>query len=194
MEDDRVSSLEGAVTAMEHKLNQILDTISRLTTVTVTPPSVVPDTLSNPEPKPWKARRPKPATPPEFDGDRKKGLTFLNSCQTYIRLCPEEFHDEQTKIIWAMSYMKSGRAAKWTARIFKWEELSENKGCSKFADWEDFQDEFKKEFTPAHADSLAINCLESTAYYQKSRSLDDYIDENMGMHSRQRHSVALRPL
>ena len=73
--------------------------------------------------------------------------------------------------------MKSGRAAKWTAHIFNWEELSENKGCSKFADWEDFRDEFKKEFTPAHADSLAINRLESTAYYQKSRSLDDYIDE-----------------
>ena len=73
--------------------------------------------------------------------------------------------------------MKSGRAAKWTARIFKWEELSENEGCSKFADWEDFRDEFKKEFTPAHTDSLAINRLKSTAYYQKSRSLDDYIDE-----------------
>ena len=73
--------------------------------------------------------------------------------------------------------MKSGRAAKWTAHIFKWEELSENEGCSKFADWEDFRDEFKKEFTPAHTDSLAINRLKSTAYYQKSRSLDDYIDE-----------------
>ena len=108
MEDDRVSSLKGAVTAMEHKLNQILDTISRLPTVTVTPPSVIPDMLSNPEPKPRKACQPKPATPPEFDGDCKKGLTFLNSCQTYIRLCPEEFDDEQTKIIWAMSYMKSG--------------------------------------------------------------------------------------
>ena len=44
-------------------------------------------------------------------------------------------------------------------------------------DWEDFQNKFKKEFTPTHADSLAINHLESMAYYQKSRSLDDYIDE-----------------
>jgi hypothetical protein len=76
-----------------------------------------------------------------------------------------------------MSYMKSGRAAKWTARIFRWEELPENYECYKFFDWEDFRDEFKKEFTPAHADSLAINRLESTAYYQKTRPLDDYIDE-----------------
>ena len=81
------------------------------------------------------------------------------------------------KIIWAMSYMKSGRVAKWTAHIFRWEELSENKGCLKFLDWEDFRNKFKKEFTPAHADSLAINRLDSTAYYQKGRSLEDYIDE-----------------
>ena len=73
--------------------------------------------------------------------------------------------------------MKSGRAAKWAARIFRWEELPENSGCPKFLDWEDFRDEFKKEFTPAHADSAAINRLESTAYYQKGRSLDDYVDE-----------------
>jgi hypothetical protein len=73
--------------------------------------------------------------------------------------------------------MKSGRAAKWTARIFRWEELPENIGCPRFLDWEDFRDEFKKEFTPAHADSLAVNRLESSAYYQKSRPLDDYIDE-----------------
>ena len=72
--------------------------------------------------------------------------------------------------------MKSGQAEKWTARIFRWKELSENEGCPKFLDWEDFWNKFKKKFTPAHADSLAINRLESTAYYQKGHSLDDYID------------------
>ena len=179
-EDERVSNLEGNFTAMEHKLNQILDTMARLTinqNTTDTPstlPPVVRDTPSIPE---HKTRRPKPATPAEFDGDRKRGLTFLHSCQTYIRLCLEEFRDEQTKIVWAMSYMKSGRAAKWAARIFRWEELPENSGYPKFADWDDFRSEFKKEFTPAHVDSLAINRLESAAYYQKNRSLDDYIDE-----------------
>ena len=34
-----------------------------------------------------------------------------------------------------------------------------------------------REFTPAHADSQAINHLESMAYFQKKRSLDDYLDE-----------------
>ena len=30
------------------------------------------------------------------------------SCQTYICLCPDSFPEEQTKITWALSYMKSG--------------------------------------------------------------------------------------
>jgi hypothetical protein len=177
MENERVSNLEDRVAGWESKLNQILDTVTRQNQNTVPTQPVIHETPFTPEPAHNKNRRPKPATPSEFDGDRKKGLTFLHSCQTYIRLCPEEFRDEQTKIVWAMSYMKSGRAAKWTARIFRWEELSENSGYPKFLDWNDFRDEFKKEFTPAHADSVAINRLESTAYYQKTRTLDDYIDE-----------------
>jgi len=60
----------------------------------------------------------KPALLSEFNGDRTKGMAFLNSCQVYICLCPNSFTDEQAKIIWAMSYMKAGRAAKWSARIF----------------------------------------------------------------------------
>jgi hypothetical protein len=76
-----------------------------------------------------------------------------------------------------MSYMKSGRAQKWTARIFRWEQQPEHSDQTKFLDWEDFVGTFRTEFTPAHSDALAINCLESTAYYQKGRSLDEYIDE-----------------
>lgn len=71
--------------------------------------------------------------------------------------------------------MKSGRAAKWAARIFKYEE--DNVGCTKFLDWEDYRSEFRKEFCPANSDAVAINKLESTAYFQKTRSVDDYLDE-----------------
>jgi len=113
----------------------------------------------------------------EFDGDRTKGMAFLNSCQVYICLCLNSFMDKQAKIVWAMSYMKAGRAAKWSAHVFRWEEQPENVGYHKFVDWEDFWDEFKREFCPVYADSVAINQLESTAYYQKSRSVDEYLDE-----------------
>ena len=71
--------------------------------------------------------------------------------------------------------MKSGRAAKWAARVFKWEE--ENGGYSKFLDWDEFQTEFRKDFCPAHSNASTINTLESMSYYQKARSVDDYLDE-----------------
>ena len=67
--------------------------------------------------------------------------------------------------------MKSGRVAKWAERIFLWEEKHE--GYPKFLNWE----EFRKDFCLAHSDVAAINKLESTSYYQKSRSVDDYLDE-----------------
>ena len=76
-----------------------------------------------------------------------------------------------------MSYMKAGWAAKWSTRLFWWEEQLENVGYHKFLNWEDFQDEFKREFCPVYADSAAINQLESTAYFQKSHSVDEYLDE-----------------
>jgi len=131
--------------------------------------------ISDPSPTTTSRRAPPPALPNEFDGDRSKGQAFLRSCQTYVLLCPESFSDDHTKIIWALSYMKSGRAAKWAARVFKWEE--ENAGAHKFLDWDDFKSEFRKEFCPANSDAAAINKLESTAYYQKARSVDDYLDE-----------------
>ena len=126
---------------------------------------------------PARSRPIKPAYPAEFDGDRTKGQEFLNSCQNYFRLCSEQFPDEQTKILWAMSYMKAGRAAKWTARIYRWEQLPENQENARFLDWADFRDEFRKEFTPAHSESSAISKLESTTYFQKGRPLDDYLDD-----------------
>jgi Retrotransposon gag protein/Zinc knuckle len=76
-----------------------------------------------------------------------------------------------------MSYMKTGRAQKWAARVYRWEQMEENMGESKFLDWQDFRDDFRKEFTPAHTDAVAINRLETSAYYQKNRTLDEYVDE-----------------
>ena len=158
---------------IDKQIDQLLTAIACLSQLTQPP---VPANT----PKPHSVSpsvRARPATPLEFDGDCKKGMGFLNSCQTYIRLCPSEFLDEQTKIVWAMSYMKFSRAQKWTAQVFRWEQQLENSDQTKFLDWEDFSTIFKTEFTPAHSDALAINCLELTAYYQKSRPLDQYIDE-----------------
>jgi hypothetical protein len=187
MDDDRLTNVERGIaelqTETQAKFDQILISIAHLSksilkNPTEDPPPTIPQVpLSLTADSHPRQRTARPAAPPDFDGDRSKGRAFLNSCQTYIRLCPKEFLDEQTKIVWAMSYMKSGRAQKWTERIFRWEQQPENAGSARYIDWEDFRNEFQKEFTPAHADALAVNRLETAAYYQKSRSLDEYIDE-----------------
>ena len=102
------------------------------------------------------------ALPNKFDGDCSKGQAFLCSCQTYILPCLESFSNNQMKIVWALPYMKLGRAGKWAAHIFKWEE--ENEGYTKFLDWDDFKSKFCKEFYPANSNSTTINKLESTTY------------------------------
>jgi hypothetical protein len=178
MDTDRLAILEQAVADMKDREADIDRKFEILLAAIQQPNPGIPVKSDTSTPLPiTKSRSVRPATPPEFDGDRSKGMGFLNSCQTYIRLCPKEFADEQTKIVWAMSYMKTGRAQKWTARIFRWESLPENTDQTRFLDWDDFCTEFKTEFTPAHSDALAINRLESTDYYQKGRPLDDYVDE-----------------
>ena len=115
----------------------------------------------------------KPSTPSEFDGDRTKGKAFLTSCRTYIRLCPEAFDNETRQIIWAMSYMKAGRAGRWAAREF---ELESETGKLRFREWADFEDEFRKDFTPLNEEVEAVNILETSAYHQGRKSVDDYLD------------------
>ena len=66
----------------------------------------------------------KPSAPSEFNGDRSAGKAFLTSCRTYICLSPESFEGDLTKVVWAMSYMKSGRAGRWATHEFEHEAKS----------------------------------------------------------------------
>jgi hypothetical protein len=119
----------------------------------------------------------KPSPPPNFDGDRHKGRGFLNTCQAYFRLRPDNFPDEQTKIQWAMTYMNQGRAQKWANRVYHWEVIPANAGSSHFVDWDDFCSRFRVEFFPLHSDAVVTNKLEGTTYFQGCRSVDDYLDD-----------------
>ena len=119
----------------------------------------------------------KPSPPPNFDGDRQKGKGFINACQAYFRLRPDQFPDEQTKIQWAMTYMNQGRAQKWVNRVYHWEATPANIGSSHFVDWDDFRSRFRTEFFPLHSDAAATNKLEGTTYFQGKRTVDDYLDD-----------------
>jgi hypothetical protein len=67
-------------------------------------------------------------------------------------------------------------ARRWAAREFEYEAKSKPKNL-RFLDWVDFEREFRKDFTPLDEEATAINVLETTAYFQGRRSVDDYLDQ-----------------
>jgi len=73
-----------------------------------------------------------------------------------------------------MSYMKSGRANRWATCEFEQEAKT---GRLRFLHWLDFEDELRKDFMLLDAEAAAINVLETTAYFQGKRSVDDYLDQ-----------------
>jgi len=117
--------------------------------------------------------RPKLSFPPDFGGEHHNGRVFLNSCSLYIHLAPEQFHDEQEKILWALTFFKSGRAAKWSKNVFRQEV---DTGVFPIQTWRDFEQQFRVHFFSVNAEADAINALEGISYHQGGRTVDDYLD------------------
>jgi len=111
--------------------------------------------------------------PPNFNRERHNGRAFLNSCSLYIRLAPEQFQDEQERILWALTFFKGGRAAKWSENVFRQEA---DTGIFPIQTWGEFEQQFQLHFFPANAEADAINALEGTSYHQGNRTVDDYLD------------------
>jgi len=79
------------------------------------------------------------SAPLDFSRERHNGHAFLNSCSFYIRLVPEQFYDEQEKILWALMFFKDGRAAKWSENIFC---QKADTGVFPISTWGDFEQQF----------------------------------------------------
>jgi len=117
--------------------------------------------------------RPKLSCSLDFNGERHNVRTFLNSCSLYIRLAPEQFHDEQERILWALTFFKGGHAAKWSENVFCQEA---DTGVFPIQTWGDFEQQFWLHFFPINAEVDAINALEGTSYHQGNWMVDDYLD------------------
>jgi len=61
---------------------------------------------------------PKLSCPPDFGRKCHNSHAFLNSCSLYICLALEQFHNEEERILWALTFFKSGCAAKWSENVF----------------------------------------------------------------------------
>ena len=113
---------------------------------------------------------PKLSCPPDFSREHHNGCAFLNSCSLYIRLAPEQFYDEQEKILWALTFFKDGRAAKWSENVFRQEA---DTGVFPIPIWGDFEQQFQLHFFPVNTEADAINTLEGTSYHQGGQTVDD---------------------
>ena len=176
--DGRLSSLEQAIDDLrsQNRTNgSLLQTmLSKLGASNQIPPPPHHCICTFPPPAGQKGFSFKPSLPLAFNGDRTMGKAFLTSCRIFIRLCPGAFKDEVTKMVWAMSYMNIGRAAKWVSRELEQEAMS---GQLRFLDWKGFEDAFQKDFTPLNSEATAVNVLEGTTYFQQNRTVDDYLDQ-----------------
>jgi len=97
----------------------------------------------------------------------------LNSCSLYIRLALEQFHDKEERILWALTFFKGGRAAKWSENVFRQEA---DTGVFPIQTWRDFEQQFRLHFFSVNAEADAINALEGITYYQGGQMVDDYLD------------------
>src|SRR5262245_33201091 len=106
--DDRLETLETGFTELRAQNATIMQHLSELlvkfenntdSITTAAPNSNSPDDKLKPSP------------PSDFDGSRSKGRAFLNSCDLYINLVPHQFSMDEKAIMWAVSFMKTGRAA-----------------------------------------------------------------------------------
>jgi len=116
---------------------------------------------------------PKLSCPLDFGRERHNGCAFLNSCSLYIHLALEQFHNEEERILWALTFFKSGRAAKWSENMFCQEA---DTGIFPIRTWRDFEQQFWVHFFPVNAEVDAINALEGISYHQGGRMVDDYLD------------------
>lgn len=180
--DECVDNLEtelGELRKTVANQTQALDMIQRQLTILVnqtvnTQPTPAAPLTQTPAPPPTTRNGLKPAAPNEFDGSRSKGRAFLNSCELYMNLAPQQFADEVSKVHWALSYMKSGRASLYADRILRFEAKN---GTPRYQTWITFREDFVKTFCPKSEAQRALTRLETAEYHQGRRTVDEYIDE-----------------
>jgi hypothetical protein len=117
---------------------------------------------------------PKPSPPADFDGDRTKGRSFLNSVKWYMRSRGKEFRDDAHRIAWTLSYMKGGRALTFVNQVTRHTELE---GTLPYENWTAFWQELEDRFLPLDESEEAMNMLETERYFQGRRTVDDYCDQ-----------------
>jgi len=112
-------------------------------------------------------------SPPEyFDGTKSKLITFERQLALYFAGKPKLYGDDimesnLNRILFALSYMRGGRAEEWANEFIDRAVTSGNWGT-----WEEFHAQLQGSFRDANACLLGQHCLESMK--QGSHPAEDY--------------------
>ena len=116
-----------------------------------------------------KPKLPPIATPDAFDGSSDKAQSFLNSVNLYIQAREVEFSTELSKVHFAISYMKEGKAKLWVDNLLN----KEDSIADLFPTWRRFVIDFKKQFFDTLQSETARRLIKQT--YQGSGTVKDYV-------------------
>jgi len=160
--ENNINTTLVALTAQLQQLTQLVANPPPLPISNTSPPPVPSPLASPPLALTAKRIRPKLSCSLDFSGERHNGHAFLNSCSLYICLAPEQFHDKEERILWALTFFKSGRAAKWSENVLC---QKADTGVFPIQTWRDFEQQFRVHFFPVNMEVNAINALEGTSYH-----------------------------
>ncbi|ESK95370.1 hypothetical protein Moror_3870 [Moniliophthora roreri MCA 2997] len=128
----------------------------------------------------------KVAVPNSYDGSASKASTFLMEVDLYLMANDTLYPTDKDKILFTLSYMKDGHAAKWMkAKTDKYKQALKEKQAkpsdTKPEDqihlmmWEEFLEDFKKAFQPVDMGTNA--CLKMKNLKQNKKHVDEYITD-----------------
>ena len=98
---------------------------------------------------------------------------FLNSCELVYALCLSDFVNDHSRVLWTLSFMKTGRASSFVEQTLQWEA----RRAPLYASYAVFQTVFIEKFCPVNEAWSAIMHLESHEYHQGPWDVDSYINE-----------------
>jgi Retrotransposon gag protein len=116
-------------------------------------------------------RLPKYAPPQPFDGMQDKTKSFISSVVLYILGCCPEFHTAESKIMFALSYIRGGKAQFW-----KDEAISEIiAGHKPFRNFHGFLIKLEAQFGDPNPDTMAKGKLK--VMHQGGKTASEFILE-----------------
>ena len=123
---------------------------------------------------PVKASERKIRAPSDFNGDRAEASAFFTTCQAYLRLNKDSYPDDESKIIFVLSYMVGGAAGAYKEAVYTHAftidpATSQENG---FGTWADFVKRFNEAFTPLNPVDNAITLMKAL---KQTGTADDYV-------------------